>query len=103
MSAAFEAALAAMVADANMASAALLRPGGNGVGIAMRVILSAPDAVGNGFGQEVIAADARIVVRKADYPAPAKGDTIEIDATLYTVRAWREDAERVSWTLEATR
>ena len=99
----FAAALAVMLADRNMAADATLRAQGRGAPMALRVALSSPEVEGPVFGGDIIRPDAVLVARIADYPHPAKGDTIETGGTCYTVRAWREDAERLSWTIEATR
>jgi hypothetical protein len=100
---AFAAALAVLMTDGNMSVPATLRAQGRGAPVPLRVVLSAPDAEAPLFGGDIIRPDAVIVARIADYPSPAKGDTIEAAGTLHTVRAWRRDAEGLTWTIEATR
>jgi hypothetical protein len=99
---AFAAATSALFRDPNIAVDALYRPGGIGVGVAIRVIRSAPDQVA-AFGEGRFVTDTVLIaVCVADAPDLASGDTIEVDGLLFEVRADPgRDADRLVWSVEA--
>jgi len=99
---AFAIAATALFRDPNIAVDALYRPGGIGVGVAIRVIRSAPDQVA-AFGEGRFVTDTVLIaVCVADAPDLASGDTIEVDGLLFEVRADPgRDADRLVWSVEA--
>jgi hypothetical protein len=99
---AFATAATAMFRDPNIAVDALYRPGGIGVGVAIRVIRSAPDQVA-AFGEGRFVTDTVLIaVCVADAPDLASGDTIEVDGVVFGVRADPvRDADRLVWSFEA--
>lgn len=99
----FAAALTTLLRDPNLSAPATLRVEGQGAPVALRVSLTSPEVEGPVFGGDIIRPDALIIAAKADYARPRKGDVFAIAGRHYTVRAWREDAEGLSWTIEATR
>jgi hypothetical protein len=96
---AFATALRALMADANIASDATLRALGQGAPVAIRAVLSRPDVADTNFAGDVIRLDPTLSVAIADYPHPARGDTVTINDETFTVKAWEADAERLSWTV----
>lgn len=99
---AFATATSALFRDPNIAVDALYRPGGIGLGVAVRVIRSAPDQVA-AFGEGRFVTDTVLIaVRVADAPGLGPGDTIEADAVLFEVRTDPvRDADRLVWSAEA--
>jgi hypothetical protein len=100
---AFAAAARALFRDRNMTVPALYRVGGDPmtVGVAVRVIVSAPDALVE-FGGARLKSDTSVIeVPSADVAAVAKGDTFEIEAVTYIVVAEpMRDVEQLSWRCE---
>jgi hypothetical protein len=99
---AFEAALAALFADPNIASDAIWRAGGVGGGIAVRVVTKRPDQL-VGFGaSRAVRPTVLIEVRVNDIAAPAIGDTVTVGSTVYTIIAEPVgDTLGLVWTCEA--
>ncbi|MCA2992098.1 hypothetical protein [Gemmatimonas sp.] len=99
---AFAAATSALFRDPNIALDALYRPGGIGIGVAIRVIRSAPDQVA-AFGEGRFVTDTVLIaVCVADAPDLASGDTIEVNGLLFEVRGDpARDADRLVWSAEA--
>lgn len=99
---AFTAATETLFADPNIARSALWRTGGEGAGVAVRVIAKRPDqVVGFGDSRAVLPA-ALIDVRRSDVPDPATGDTVEIDGDAFEIIATPvADSLRLVWTCEA--
>lgn len=97
---AFAAAAAAIFADPNLSHPALFRPGGEGEGLAVRVVRRAADEVSE-FGQaRVVRPAMRIDILVRDVGLPLIGDTIEIAGETFQVAgAPQRDAERLVWTL----
>jgi hypothetical protein len=97
----FTAAIDALFADPNLGIDAVYRVGGNDPGVPVRVIVRRPDRVGD-FGETRIVAETLLIdVRVSDLAAPADGDTIEADGTVYVIQgAPTRDAERLVWTIE---
>jgi hypothetical protein len=98
---AFDLAAKAILADANMASDAIYRAGGLGLGVAVRAIRRAPDRAAS-FGDGRFLTDSVLLdVAVADVPAAAMGDTFQIGAVIYEVRSDpARDVERIFWTCE---
>lgn len=98
---AFDLAAKAIFADANMASDAIYRVGGLGVGTTVRAIRRAPDRAAT-FGDGRFLTDTVLLdVRVVDAPSLNMGDTLEIGGVVYEVRAEpMRDTERLIWTAE---
>lgn len=102
MTNAFTAAIVALFADPNLGIDAVYRVGGTDPGVPVRVIVRRPDRVGD-FGETRIVAETVIIdVRVSQVPAPAEGDTYEIDGDTFVIQGEPlRDAERLIWTIEA--
>jgi hypothetical protein len=99
---AFAAAIEALFADPNLGIDAVYRMGGANPGVPVRVILRRPDWVGEFGATRIIAETLIIDVRVSEVAAPADGDTIEVDGTIYVIQGTPiRDAERLVWTIEA--
>ncbi len=98
----FTAAIDALFADPNLGLDAMYRAGGADPGIPVRVILRRPDRVGE-FGETRVVAETLLIdVRVQDAAAPADGDTIEVDGTVYVIQGQpRRDDGRLIWSCEA--
>ena len=96
---AFAAAMAALVADQNMAEAITHYAGGAGPGTALRAIRTAPDTAEFAFGQGVVQATDVLAVAVADLAAVAVGDVFVLadGAELTVVAAPMRDDVHVSW------
>jgi hypothetical protein len=99
---AFTAATDTLFADPNLGVDAIYHAGGAGHGTTLRAIVRQPDRVGT-FGETRIATETTIIeIRTSDINAPAEGDTIEMDGTVYVIQGEPiRDAERLIWTIEA--
>jgi hypothetical protein len=99
---AFAAAIDALFADPNLGVNAIYRAGGSGEAITLRAIVRQPDRVGT-YGETRIATETTIFdIRTLDINAPAEGDTIEMDGTVYVIQGEPvRDAERLVWTIAA--
>ncbi|KFI24355.1 head-tail joining protein [Paenirhodobacter enshiensis] len=100
---AFAFSVAMIFRDPNMSRAALYRPGGEGDGATVRVILNAPDAVAN-FGNGAFVVDATALsVQVAEVASPKSGDTFELDdGTVLEVGGDpKRDRERLCWAMGA--
>lgn len=100
----FTEAIDALFADANLARDAVFRAGAVDPGVPARVILRRPDRVGE-FGETRIVAETQLIeVRASEVPDPVEGDTFGLNGAVYLVQgAPMRDAERLVWTIEATR
>jgi hypothetical protein len=98
----FTTAIDALFVDPNVARDAVYRVGGADSGVPVRIIVRRPDRVGE-FGETRIIAETLIIdVRVSEVAAPADGDTIEVDGTIYVIQGTPiRDAERLVWTIEA--
>lgn len=98
----FAAAIDALFADPNLGFDAVYRVGGAEPGMPVRVIVRRPDRVGD-FGETRIVAETLLIdVRVSEVAAPADGDTIEVDGTVYFIQGGPiGDTERLVWTIEA--
>ena len=99
---AFAAAIDVLFADPNLGTAAVFRAGGTDPGMPVRLIVRQPDRIGN-FGETRIAAATLVIdVRVSELAAPAEGDAIELDGTVYVIQGEPlRDAERLIWMIEA--
>jgi hypothetical protein len=95
-------AIDALFTDPNLGVDAIYRAGGSDEAITLRAIVRQPDRVGT-FGETRIATETTIIdIRTSGIAAPAEGDTIEIEGTVYVIQGEpRRDAERLIWTIEA--
>jgi len=83
---AFAAAVDALFADPNLAVDAIYRAGVAAPGVPVRVIARRPDRVSE-FGETRIVAETTMFdVRISEIAAPAAGDTIEADGTVYIIQ-----------------
>jgi hypothetical protein len=91
-----------MFRDPNMAVDAIYRPGGIGLGVAIRVIRATPDRLAQ-FGESRFVTDTvSLDIAVADAPDLAESDTVEINGSLYTIRSAPIcDADRLVWSAEA--
>jgi hypothetical protein len=99
---AFAAAIDILFADPNLGVGAIYRVGGADPGTMIRAIIRRPDRIGT-FGETRIATETTIFdIRTSDINAPAEGDTIEMNGTIYVIQGEPiRDAERLVWTIEA--
>jgi hypothetical protein len=99
---AFADAVDALFADPNLGTAAVFRTGGADPGMPVRLIVRQPDRIGH-FGETRIAAATLVIdIRTSDIAAPAEGDTIEMDGTVYVIQGEPlRDGERLIWIIEA--
>lgn len=98
---ALAAAIDVLFEDPTMAVDALWRESGAGAGTAVRVIRKAPDVIAN-FGDSRFVTDTSVFdIRIIEAPQLALGDTLEIGAELFEIRAEpMRDRERLIWTVE---
>ena len=99
---AFTAAIDVLFSDPNLGADAIYRAGSETPATMIRAIIRQPDRIGT-FGETRIAAATTIFdIRTSDIAAPAQGDTIEMDGTVYIIQGEPlRDAERLTWTIEA--
>lgn len=97
----FAAAIDALFADLNLARDAVYRAGGADPAVPVRAIPRRPDRVDE-FGETRIVAGAVMIdVRVSEVAAPAEGDTIQAEGTVYIIQGEPiADAERLVWTIE---
>ena len=99
---AFEVAANSLFADRNLASDALWRAGGLGPGIPIRATLRAPDDLASFGDGRFVTSTVILELLVAAASVLAAGDTIQIGAALYEIRADPvRDAERLVWSAEA--
>ena len=94
---AFADAMAALVADPNLGVEAVYRQGGTGPAIAVRVLRSSPDRVGDAFGTEILSATNILSVAIAVLPDLAAGDSFALGPDLLTVTHVERDASGTAW------
>jgi hypothetical protein len=100
---AFTGAIDTLFADPNIAMDGVHRAGnGADPGTTVKAIVRQPDRIGT-FGETRIATTTTLFdIRTSDINAPAEGDTIELDGTVYVIQGEPiRDAEWLVWTLEA--
>ncbi len=85
----FAAIIDALFADSNIAIDAVYRAGGADPGVPVRVVARRPDRIGDFGDTRIVAETTMFDVRVSDIVAPAEGDTIEADGTVY-VTSWRQ-------------
>jgi len=100
---AFAAAMEALLADPNLGLDAVYRAQGTGPGLALRVVRSAPDRLGEAFGTTVVQATDVLSVATAALPAVEAGDTFLVGTDLLTVLHAERDAAGVAWRLPCRR
>ncbi len=84
---AFADAMALIVADPNLGTPAIYRPGGVGDGFSIRVVRSVPDEVVDAFGTSLVRPTDVLLVAATDVLAPAKGDVVLVGSETLTVLA----------------
>ena len=94
---AFADAMGALVADPNLGVEAVYRQGGTGPAIAVRVLRSSPDRVGDAFGTEILSATNILSVAIAVLPDLAAGDSFALGPDLLTVTHVERDASGTAW------
>jgi hypothetical protein len=94
---AFDAAMAALIADPHLAVEAVYRAGGTGDPVPMRVLRSSPDRVADAFGTPVLQATDVLVVSVADLATESAGDTFTIGAAILIVQHAELDATGTAW------
>lgn len=94
---AFDAAMAALVADPNLGVAAIYRAGGTGPPIAVRVLRSSPDRTAAAFGTDILSSTDVLSVAIATLPDLAAGDTFALGPDLLTVTHAERDASGTAW------
>jgi predicted RecB family endonuclease len=94
---AFDAAMATLIADPNLAVAADYRVGGTGPIVPMRVLRSSPDRIADAFGTSVLQATDVLVVSVADLATVSAGDTFTIGAAILIVQHAERDATGTAW------
>ncbi len=98
----FAAAFDVLFADPNLGLDAIYRVGGTDPGVLVRVIVRQPDRIGEFGNTRIVAETLTIDVRVDDVAAPADGDTIEVNGTVYVIQGEPiRDVERLVWTIEA--
>ncbi|MDJ0685395.1 MAG: hypothetical protein QNJ84_11890 [Alphaproteobacteria bacterium] len=84
------------------ARSALYRPGGVGDGFVIPVLPSRPDRTATLFGQETLSDTGAFLIRVSDAAAPAAGDTLEVDGTVFTIQGEpARDEEQAVWRIKA--
>ena len=96
---AFAIAMAALMADRNMAEDAMFHAGGKGPGVALRVIRqTAIDPAIGTMGMGSLRGQQMATIAVADLPdQPAPGDVLVIGAVAYEVKAAEADEQRLTW------
>ncbi len=89
--------MAALVADPNLGTEAIYRPGGTGAAIPLRVLRSSPDRVAAAFGTDILSATDILSVAIATLPDLAPGDSFAVGADLLTVTHAEADASGAAW------
>jgi hypothetical protein len=94
---AFDAAMAALIADPHLAVEAIYRAGGTGDPVPLRVFRSAPDQLRDAFGTTLIQATDALTVAVAVLPTIEPGDVFTLGADILTVQHAERDAANVAW------
>ena len=87
--------------DRNLASDAIYRPGGVGLGVPVRVSRQSPDRT-TPFGEGRFVTDTYMIdVRVSEVAALNTGDTFQIGAEIYAVQGEPlRDGDRLVWSAE---
>ncbi len=97
----FAQAVDALFTDPNIGRDAIWRAGGNGAGVAVRVVFRAPDTVANFGGGRFVAQPRFIDVRTTEVATLTNGDTFEIGSNLYIVQGEPvRDDDNLVWSAE---
>jgi hypothetical protein len=94
---AFDAAMAALIADPHLAVEAIYRAGGNGPPVALHVLRSSPDRVADAFGTEILATTDILSVAITTLPLLAAGDSFTLGSDVLTVQHAERDATGTAW------
>lgn len=94
---AFAAALDCLLADPNVGVTATYQAQGAGPAIAMLVIRSSPDRLGEAFGTGIIQATDVLTVAIAALPTVETGNTFTLGDKTLTVQHAERDAAGVAW------
>lgn len=94
---AFTTAMGVLAADPNLGADAIYRSGGTGPAVALRVLRSSPDRLGDAFGTGLVQATDVLAVAVAALPAIEAGDTFALGAEVLTVQHAERDAGGVAW------
>ena len=99
---AFDLATDSLFADQNLAIDALLRVGGIGSALSIRVIRAMPDQFAS-FGEGRFVVDTvRLSIRPSHAPVLAAGDTVEIAGQVHEIQGTpTRDTNRLIWLAEA--
>ena len=99
---AFATAIDVLFADPNLGVNAIHRAGGEAPGTTVKAIVRQPDRVGTFGATRIATATTMLDIRTSEVAAPAEGDTIEMDGTIYVIQGEPiRDAERLIWIIEA--
>ncbi len=93
---AFADAMAVLVGDPNLGTAAAWQRGG-AAAVAVRVLRSSPDQLRDAFGTSLIQATDVLTVPIAALPLPEAGDTFTLGSEVLTVQHAERDAAGVAW------
>jgi hypothetical protein len=94
---AFEAAMAALIADPHLAVEAIYRAGGTGDPVPLRVLRSSPDRVADAFGTEILATTDILSVAITTLPSLAGGDSFTLGSDVLIVQHAERDATGAAW------
>jgi len=94
---AFAAAMDVLAADPNLGSDAVYRAGGTGPAVALRVVRSSPDRIGDAFGTSLVQATDVLAMAVAALPLVEAGDTFALGGDLLTVQHAERDAAGAAW------
>lgn len=83
---AFSAGIDALFADPNIAIDALYRAGGDGAGVAVRIVWRSPDQVTDFGGGRFVSRARMIEVRIGEIATIEAGDTFEINGETFVVQ-----------------
>lgn len=96
----FDAAIAVLFADPHLAVSATYRAGGDGPDVALRIMVSQPDARTNWNEVSYVVKTTMIDVQQSDCPTPAEGDVFVFGGKTYTMQGQPEaDVLQQVWTL----
>jgi hypothetical protein len=94
---AFDAAMAALIADPHLAVEAIYRAGGTGDPVPLRVLRSSPDRVADAFGTEILATTDILSVAITTLPSLAAGDSFTLGSDVLIVQHAERDATGTTW------
>jgi hypothetical protein len=94
---AFAAALDTLLTDPNLGATAIYQAQGTGPAIAVQVIRSSPDRLGEGFGTGILQATDVLTAAIAALATVEAGDTFTHGTDTLTVQHAERDAAGVAW------